>query len=250
MSLNNVALEQDRESPEASKSAKERSSIAFPYVDLHDAISVAKAIHEKAGDSATISHLATWLSHDSINSGAFRMKLYGARIFGLIKIEKNHAVLTTLGRQIADPSSEKVAKAKAFLNVPLYKSTFEKYDGYQLPSDSGLESVFVNLGVSDKQKTRARQIFQRSAKQAGFFEYGKDRLVAPVFAKDGASTATTPPIAKIEESPAEKIVPPSSKHPLIAALFETVPDEGVAWDGTSRDKWLETAKSIFDLIYG
>jgi hypothetical protein len=238
--------------PEAQdeKGQRERSSVAFPYVDLKDASSVAKAIHEKAGDSASVSQLATWLGHDNVNSGAFRMKLYGARIYGLIRLEKTKALVTTLGRQISDPRSEREALAKAFLNVPLYKRTFDKYDGYQLPSDEGLESVFVNLGVSDKQKSRARQIFQRAAKQAGFFDYGKERLVAPVTAaghedKDKPVPVTPPPpVDRVDET--RNL---SNKHPLITALFETVPEEGAPWDIVAREKWLATAKSVFDLIY-
>jgi len=37
----------------------------------------------------------------------------------------------------------------------------------------------VGLGVSEKQKGRARQVFERSAEQAGVFEHGKNKLVMP-----------------------------------------------------------------------
>lgn len=35
----------------------------------------------------------------------------------------------------------------------------------------------VGLGVAEKQTGRARQVFERSAEQANFFEHGKNRLV-------------------------------------------------------------------------
>ena len=38
----------------------------------------------------------------------------------------------------------------------------------------------ANLGVSSKQTSRARQAFERSANDAGFFQHGMDRLVMPI----------------------------------------------------------------------
>jgi hypothetical protein len=48
-----------------------------------------------------------------------------------------------------------------------------------LPPAAALSRDIVALGVSEKQKDRARLIFERSADQAGFFEHGKQRLVMP-----------------------------------------------------------------------
>jgi hypothetical protein len=39
--------------------------------------------------------------------------------------------------------------------------------------------MHAGLGVAKKQTDKARQTFQRSAQQAGFFAYGQDRLVMP-----------------------------------------------------------------------
>lgn len=226
--------------------SKERSSIAFPYVPLDDAIPVAKAIHDQGGGSGSISQLAAWLNHDSVKSGAFRMKLAGARIFGLIRVDRTGVSLTELGRQIVDPAGESAAKVKAFLSVPLYRKTFEKFDGYPLPPDTGLEAEFVRIGVAEKQKARARQVFQRSAKQAGFFPNGKQRLVMPKVA--GAEPKPPEPVEP--QSPKiNKQEPDHQPHPLIAALFKTVPEAGAPWDVEARDSWLSTAKSIFDLVY-
>jgi len=41
-----------------------------------------------------------------------------------------------------------------------------------LPPAAGLETAMVALGVTPKQKDTARQVFQRSATEAGFFAYG------------------------------------------------------------------------------
>jgi hypothetical protein len=37
----------------------------------------------------------------------------------------------------------------------------------------------VALGVAEKTKDRARQLFERSAEHAGFFAHGRNRLVMP-----------------------------------------------------------------------
>jgi hypothetical protein len=63
--------------------------------------------------------------------------------------------------------------------VPLYSAIYEKYKGHLLPPMKALEREMLSLGVSSKQTDKARQAFERSARQAGFFEAGDDRLVRP-----------------------------------------------------------------------
>jgi len=47
-----------------------------------------------------------------------------------------------------------------------------------LPAQAAaLEREIVGLGVSDKVKDRARQKFEKSAEQTGFFEHGKTGLL-------------------------------------------------------------------------
>ncbi len=120
------------------------------------------------------------MGHGSSTSGTYRQKVYAARDFGLIEINKDDIRLSEVGRGIVDEQSEDTARVQAFLNVPLYLAIFEEYKSGQLPQDVGLERKIQSLGVPEKQAARARQVFARSAEQAGFFNYGKDRLVRPV----------------------------------------------------------------------
>ena len=53
------------------------------------------------------------------------------------------------------------------------------FKGTTLPPARALERVMVEMGVASKQASKARQVFDKSAEQAGFFEGGKDRLVKP-----------------------------------------------------------------------
>src|SRR5207237_6915037 len=88
---------------------------------------------------------------------------------------------------------ERGAKADAFLRVPLYSAIYERYKDGVLPPAKTLETEIVGLGVAEKQKTRARQAFERSAQASGYFEHGNNRLVRPGVAPvDPAKSEETP----------------------------------------------------------
>ena len=61
-----------------------RSTIKFPYGDLDDAVAVARAIWDKAGEECSRSQLAAYLDQTP-TSGAYRLKLATASNFGLVK---------------------------------------------------------------------------------------------------------------------------------------------------------------------
>jgi hypothetical protein len=89
----------EAESPEADGETRERSTIQFPYNDLDEAVAVAKAIHENAGVSCSIDQLAAYMKQ-SMTSGAFRLRVSNAAIFGLTDNERGQVRLTPLGRQL------------------------------------------------------------------------------------------------------------------------------------------------------
>ncbi|HKT19492.1 MAG TPA: hypothetical protein VJR47_15695, partial [Stellaceae bacterium] len=75
----------------------DRSSIAFPYLDLESAAEVAKAVYERAGLSACeIDELAAQMGQTV--SGAFRLKTATAKLFDLLDKEGRGALkLSQLG---------------------------------------------------------------------------------------------------------------------------------------------------------
>jgi hypothetical protein len=241
----------------------QRSTIQFPYGDLDDAVVVAKAIYDGGGQSCALHQLAPWMGHDSVSSGAFRLKLATARIFGLVDVTREWLTLTPLGRRIVDPHTERQARAEAFLHVPLYRDFFERYKGMLLPRDVALEREMAALGVASKQTDKARQAFQRSADQAGFFSHGRDRLVMPSVGTAGAVSSTAnsplPPANPPPAPPAQRDRPghygdggggePPKRHPFIQGLFETLPDAGADWPPEAQRDWLDTAEQVFKLIY-
>jgi hypothetical protein len=235
-----VASEQAEEGQERSTV---RSTIAFPYGDLQDAVSVALALHDHYGGRATADQLAAALN-STMKSGTFRLRMATARTFGVIE-GKGTIALSDLGRRVVDPATEAQARAEAFLRVPLYAAVYESHKGATLPGDRGLEAEMRELGVSVKQVGKARQAFQRSADQAGFFGQGNTRLVAP---------AALPPVSYSPEGPPKSPRPQGggldNADPLIVGLFRKLPAPETRWPEGEQAKWLELAKHILPAVYG
>jgi hypothetical protein len=233
-----------------------RSTIQFPYLDLNDAVIVAKGVHETGGNSCQVDQLAAHLNQ-SADANMFRVRLGTARIFGLAINSHGLVTLTPLGIRICDPTQEPTARAEAFLTVPLYKQVYDEFKGVNLPPTPALETAMANMGVPPKQKATARQVFQRSATQAGFFAYGSSRLVYPSI-KDStgapAAGSETPltTMLKPPETPAVKNGSGGGGgelHPFIQGLIKTLPRPDDPWPIEKRAKWLQAASHVFDLIY-
>lgn len=226
-------------------SKRERSTISFAYSDMDDAVAVARTIHTNAGTSCTLSQLAAFLDQP-ISSGTFRARLSNAAIFGLTENARREVSLTALGRRIADPAAEPAARVDAFLHVPLYQRIFEHHDGYTLPSAAPLEKFMRDVGVSPKQTGKARQAFMRSARQAGFFAHGEDRLVRPSFPGGGPGTRPIETAGDEEKKKAKTgggdgggEGPP--RHPLIEGMFQSLPNNGQSWTLEEAADWLHAA---------
>lgn len=239
----------------------ERSGIAFPYIDLDAAADVAQRVYARSGiSSCSLDELAAELKQTT-RSGNFRLKTSAARVFGLIQKDGQSSVkLSDLGCRLVSPDGESEARAAAFLHVALYNQIYEKYKGRLLPPTKALEREMQTLGVASKQTEKARQIMQRAARQAGFFNSGDDRLVRPRTASNYASeTAET-----LEQAAADAPTPPPDNtpirrtgssggggnyHPFIQGLLQTLPEPGTVWTIDGRAAWLEAAASAFTLIY-
>jgi hypothetical protein len=236
---------------------REQSKISFPYDDLDGAAAIARAIHELHGSECQTEQIAAHLKQ-SPKSSSFRAQVSSAKVFALVSGGQGTVALTKLGSFICDQQQEKAARVDAFLAVELYKAIYEKFKGIALPPDNGLEAAMVTLGVARKQKERARQVFKRSAQQAGFFHFGNDRLVLPAIKASAAAAA-----AIIPEGANENKQPPDNSerrnggggsdgtghHPFIQGLLKKLPQADTEWPMDARSKWLEAAIRIFDLMY-
>jgi hypothetical protein len=252
----------DASSAAANKQQRDQSTIQFPYGDLDDAIEVAEGLMKRGGVACEPDQLAAAMGQ-APTSGNFRTKIATARIFGLIETVQGKYQLTDLGFGILDKGRAAAAKAESFLKVPLYRKLYEDFRNRQLPPRAtALEQTFVTFGVAPKQKVRARQAFDRSAQQAGFFGGGNDRLIRPTTA---SLTVENPALEEVDAVPLGDgsgagvggrngnggggYSGPSRYHPFIEGLLQTLPEPGTLWTIEGRAAWLQAAAQNFTLIY-
>jgi len=237
------------EEQEVEEEGQGRSTIRFPYLDQDDAVKFAKAIQATAGNSCTRDALAGYLKV-SPKAGGFNLRAGTAKMFGFVDSDKGVFSLTDLGKRVIDHNKEKSARAESFLLIPLYKRVFDEYRNQILPGNQALEKAMEQMGVAPKQSDKARQAFQRSATQAGYFAFGNDRLIAP----QGNSASDVPVVPKLED----KIPPghrgggggePPHTNPFIQGLLNKLPAENSEWPMDLRKKWLQLAISVFEVSY-
>jgi DNA-binding protein H-NS len=243
-------IEEEQSQDGGSDGKRERSTVEFPYLDLDAAIEIAKGVHDVGGSSCGWDQLAAHLKQ-AATGGGFRLRVMTAKTFGLVTYGQGTVTLTDLGKRLNDPQQEKAAKADAFLRVELYGKIYEQFKNGILPPPDALETEIVKMGVSPKQKGKARQAFQRSANSAGYFWSGSNRLVRPAI----KASAAAAPVAEPETDTSEKKKKREDdedeerRHPLIEGLLKELPKPQSEWTTEDRKKWLEMASTIFNVIY-
>jgi hypothetical protein len=228
-----------------------RSEIEFPYADLENAVELAQTIHSKAGSSCETDELAAWMGQ-SATGGTFRTRVGAARMFGLIETGQGRVTLTPLGRDVLDNSgNERAARVSAFLNVELFQAMYDQYKGGALPPPPALERQMEQLGVSPRQKERARQTFMKSAHYASFIDPASGRFVKPGLggAKEDVARSqdqgdTTRRGGGGGDGGGEPEI-----DPIIKGLLARLPKSGDVWPEAERKLWLELLSGSFKLIY-
>lgn len=244
------------EAVETAGKIRKRSEIAFPYYDFSDSASVAKVVYDTVGvGTCQLTQIAAWVDQ-SIKSSSFRMQVSAAKLFGLLMAESVDTYrVTELGRKLQDPESAKKAKIDAFLSIPLYSALYDRHKDGVLPPAAALEREIAGLGVPDKQKDRARLIFERSAEQTGFFGYGKNRLVMPGIPAKEAGSPTQEPA----EQPSERSTGGGGPgggdgaglnlDPLLMALLRKIPATEEGWPAEKRARWFRTFAMNVSQVY-
>jgi hypothetical protein len=138
---------------------------------------------------------------------------------------------------------------EAFLNVELFRAMYDQYKGNALPPPPAIERQVAQLGVSPKQTERARQTFMKSAQYAGFIDASSGRFVKPGIV---SREETQPQSDKIDENKkrgSDDGNEPPDLHPFVQGLLKELPKAGTPWPEEQRKLWLDTAASIFKMIY-
>jgi hypothetical protein len=243
----------------STKQERGRSSVEFTYASLDDSEELVIVVRDIGGTECSLDALAAKLNQ-SATGGGFRLKTYSARTFGLCDMARGGIRLTDLGLRIIDPAHAKAARVEAFLNVPLYRLMYEQLKGQQLPPMAAIDRMMLTAGVAPKQKERARQVFIRSAKCAGFFDIHADRLVKPEV-RNSAAPVSAP---SDSPSPSDKTVaaPPLPRvfygggdgggggiPTAILGLLRGLPPEGTAMPTKRREQLVAAFSHAIAYIY-
>lgn len=241
--MESQAINETAQEPET----RGRSTVDFPYFDLESAVEIGKSVGDLGGISCDTASLAAKLTM-APDGGGFRMRLGAAKTFGIINYGRGtgQIELTEIGRALGDPLTERKARFDAFMVIPLYKTLFDRLKGTLLPPLPAIERMMEGMGVAPKQKDKARQVFLRSAKQAGLLELAADRLTPPPNLTAAPTSTPSPAPAPAARSDGGG---GAGDHPFIQGLVSKLPEPESEWDLTARAKWLTTAANIFDLMY-
>ena len=145
--------------------------------------------------------------------------------------------------------SDRAARVTAFLNVELFRVMYEQYKANALPPPPAIERQMEQLGVSPKQKERARQTFIKSAQYAGFINSATGRFVKPgIASKDDRDRQQEKPIETVRFAGGGGDEPPAI-DPIIAGLLKRLPKSGEVWPVEDRKLWLQLLEGSFKLIY-
>jgi len=238
----------------ADEPGRGRSTIEFPYLDLNNSIEIADNVRHVGGTNCDWKQLAVKMNQ-AADGGGFRMRVMTAKVYGILTYDRGNIELTDLGIQIIDTQYERRARVDAFMKVPLYKQLFDKLNGVTLPPPAAVERMIEQLGVAPKQKDKARQVFMRSAKQAGLFELSGDRLSLPPglngAQKDVAQgqDGGTPKGGGGSGSGSSGSGIDFDLDPLLIALLQKIPPQGEVWPRDRRLRWFKTFAMNVSQVY-
>jgi len=231
------------------------SSIQFPYTDMSDAIAVAEGMRKGGGVGLSRDQLAAAMGL-APGGGGFASKIATARMFGVLEPSNGKYELSDLGHEIVDPARQADAKVRAFLNVELFRKTYEEFKNRLLPPRPlGLEAAFMKFGVSQKTVKTARLTFEKSARMAGFFPTAsEDRLVMPFGqAAPAADTSIATPLGGGDPLPPpanpQQQVQMSGLHRSILGMLDELPPAKSEWSKAEQADWLQALATMFQVIY-
>jgi len=250
--------------------------------DLDSAIEVTGQLHESGLTPAPLTEVAPLIAGEA-RAKTFKTKVYAAVKYGLVgtRLDRStglsEVAVLPLGEQVLDPEREREARVRAFLNVPMNRAIYREYQGRPLPPDAEIERfMHQELGITPGQLSNGRQALMRSARQAGFFEQGRDRLIIPsdvILPDEGSlrhdeaapSRASAPngtghgtrslppdPVPAVLYPPAEEAANTTSSSqldPVVAEWLRKIPSPDATWPKEKRDRWLQMLGNLLDYVF-
>ena len=130
--------------------------------------------------------------------------------------------------------------------MPIRGSPNGQFKGHALPPPPAIERQIEQLGVSPKQKERARQTFMKSATYAGFIDQTTGRFVKPGIPQKEESNSQQEDRGSGSggDGGGELLL-----DPLLIALLKKVPSADKGWPGPQRVRWFRTFAMNVSQIY-
>lgn len=144
---------------------------------------------------------------------------------------------------------EHAARVAAFLNVELFRILYDQFKGNVLPPPPAIARQIEQLGVSPKQKERARQTFMKSAQYAGFIDPATGRFVKPGIPQKEEGTAQREESERSGSGGGGDGTGELELDPLLIALLKKVPSPEKGWPGPTRVRWFRTFAMNVSQIY-
>lgn len=240
---------------------REVSRFSYPYYDLETALELVKVLYNQAGGKASFAQLASYLGHKDESSGAFIAKIFGTKLYGLVQIASQNVSITPWGERLASlqPGTQRDLRlAEAFLNVPLFREVYKRFQNSTLPSTrEGLLNVLQStFGVPQKRAPVALKVLLASAEQAGFKRADPNRLIHPVPAgltEAGALVESEAEAGKMIGVPTAKVSQEETAlgriHPAVMGFLQALPPEGQQWSETQRERWIDAFTAMIKALY-
>lgn len=152
------------------RAPKKDSTNILPMVTLEDCLKLAETIHEKALETAPLSHVAKGCGYANPTSTPFYRRLQGARLFKLLGSPQPE--LTELAWDYFKPPTED-AKARALqtaiTGIPAYADYIERNQGKRANAELLSHSLARSHNLTDDCATTCARSLVASLKFAGFF---------------------------------------------------------------------------------
>jgi hypothetical protein len=146
-----------------------------------------------------------------------------------------------------DSGNGRSAKVTAFLNVELFRVMYDQYKANALPPPPAIERQMEQLGVSPKQKERARQTFMKSAQYAGFIDASTGRFIKPGIAQHEMPKQEPP--KQQRGSGSGDGTDGLNLDLLLIALLKKIPEADKGWPAAQRVRWFRTFAMNVSQIY-
>lgn len=184
--------------PAKSSSTRRKPSRSFASYPLRGAVEATKTAGASGADHSRDA-FASYLGHDTTNSGGFKRKLASMKDWGLVETRGDRVVITDRGMRIAHPRAEddeQSAIREAFLEADVFAETYRALAKDTELSLDRIGSMGVHEhGISPGAKADFARSFVESAAYVGLGQRNPDgssiRLATAGGGSDGGAAGKT-----------------------------------------------------------